>query len=289
MYSLENDRLKIEVSSKGAELGSLVSKDTGTEYLWSGDATYWAKKSPVLFPIVGTLKDDTYIYNNNSYKLTRHGFARDMDFTKTGQSDVSLTMTLESTEETLAKFPFPFKLDIIYSLENDRLHVDYHVSGTGGDNMYFSIGAHPAFKIPLEEGLIYEDYYFEFEQNENALRWLISGEGLINPAAVPILTDSKKLPVTRDLFTKDAVVLKHLNSEKVYLKSDKSTHGVEFDFPRFPFLGLWTAKGGNFVCIEPWCGIADSTTTNQDFVNKEGINLLTPGEIFKRRWSVRIF
>lgn len=288
MYSIENAHLKVEVRTKGAELNSIFSKDTGLEYMWGGGEP-WPKKSPILFPIVGTLKNNTYYYKDKEYKLPRHGFGRDMEFRLTAQTATTLIFTLESNEETLEKFPFLFRLDVFYEIEDGSLSVQYKVTNMGADNMYFSIGAHPAFKTPLEEGIDYEDYYFEFSREENALRWMISDGGLINPLAVPVITNSNILPVTRELFLRDAVVMKHLNSDSVRLKTDKSAHGIEFTFPRFPFLGVWAAKDGDFVCIEPWCGIADSTLTDQQLVTKEGINLLTAEEVFTRKWSVRVY
>jgi galactose mutarotase-like enzyme len=289
MITIENDQLKVQVKTKGAELDSIYSKETNLEYLWSGDAKFWNKKSPILFPIVGTLKDNTYFYNNKPYILTRHGFARDMDFSVIAQADSAVTLTLSDIDETLRNFPFPFRLDVTYSLESSNVFVNYRVTNTGSDNMFFSIGAHPAFKIPLDKKLDYHDYYFEFEQTEDAYRWLISSQGLIEPVTVPFLINTNILHITRELFRDDALVFKYLNSHKVKLKSNRSKHGVEVSYPGFPFLGLWAAPGADFVCIEPWCGIADSTTSKQEFINKEGINLLTPSQVFKRTWSVHLF
>jgi galactose mutarotase-like enzyme len=289
MITLQNEHLKVEVKRKGAELDSIYSKETNLEYLWSGDAEFWNKKSPILFPIVGTLKDNTYYYNNRPYKLTRHGFARDMEFSVTAQDENSATLTLTDSEQTLQSFPFPFRLDVVYSLDANNLRVTYKVSNTGTDNMYFSVGGHPAFKVPVDKKLDYHDYYFEFDQTEDAYRWLISSQGLINPVTVPFLINSNVLHISKELFRDDALVFKYLNSQKVKLKSDRSKHGVEVSFPGFPFLGLWAAPNADFVCIEPWCGIADSTTSNQEFINKEGINLLTPQEIFQRTWSIKVF
>jgi galactose mutarotase-like enzyme len=289
MVTLENDQLKVQVKAKGAELDSIFSKETALEYLWGGDAKFWNKKSPILFPVVGTLKQNTYLYNNKAYVLTRHGFARDKDFSIADQSNASVTFTLSSNEQTLINYPFPFKLDVIYSLQGNSVQVTYRVKNTGVENMYFSIGGHPAFRVPLEKKLVYEDYYFEFDQLENAYRWLISSEGLLEPNTVPLVINSQVLPLTKELFRNDAVVFKYLNSTKIALKSDKSKHGVEVSFPHFPFIGLWAAPNADFVCIEPWCGIADSTTSKQDFVNKEGINLLVAGEDFERTWTVNVF
>ncbi len=289
MFTLENDRLKVIVSPKGAELKSIYSKETELEYLWNGNPEFWPKTSPVLFPIVGSLKNNTYYYQDKPYQLSRHGFARDMEFELTSQHDTLLQFTLKDTPETRQKYPFAFQLDIIYKIEESTLSVTYKVYNPSDDDMFFSIGGHPAFKVPIENHLHYEDYYFEFERMENALRWMISSEGLINPAAVSFMSNDNILQVTRELFSNDAVVMKHLNSNKVILKSEKSNHGIEFSFPRFPFLGLWTGNNGNFVCIEPWCGIADSTITDQQLIHKEGINLLTGKSAFAREWSVKVF
>lgn len=289
MITLENELVRIQVKTKGAELDSLYSKKNNLEYLWSGDAAIWNKKSPILFPIVGTLKQNTYFYKNKAYTLTRHGFARDMEFTVTAQSEHSATLTLTDSETTLQNFPFPFRLDVIYSVDAEVVHVKYNVTNTGNDNMYFSIGAHPAFKIPLDKNVDYDDYYFEFDQVEDGYRWLISKEGLIEPTTIPFLINTNVLPITKELFYNDALVFKYLNSTKVTLKSNKSKHGVELSYPGFPFIGLWAAKEADFVCIEPWCGIADSTVSKQELINKEGVNLLTPSQGFERTWSVRLF
>lgn len=289
MYSIENEHLRVQMVSKGAELAGVYSKTTKLEYLWNGDPKYWGKKSPVLFPVVGTLKNNTYYYNGDAYHLPRHGFARDMEFSVAGQTPSSITFYLEDNEHTLVKFPFRFRLEIIYTIEASALFVHYKVINKEEDNMYFSIGGHPAFKIPLENNIDFEDYYFEFSNEEHALRWPISGEGLINPDATTLIKNTNVLPVTRELFSRDAIVFKHLNSERITLKTNKSKHGIEFFFPGFPFLGLWSFKDANFICIEPWCGIADSTTSDQQLINKEGINLLTGKAEFNRKWSVRFY
>lgn len=289
MITLENGNIKVAVKTKGAELDSLYSKDTELEYLWSGDEKFWNKKSPILFPIVGTLKQNTYFYEDKPYILTRHGFGRDSEFSLTEQSEHSATLTLADDENTRRHFPFPFKLDVTYTIELNTVHVRYRVTNNGSENMYFSIGAHPAFRVPLEKKRVYDDYYFEFEQIEDGYRWLISSEGLIEPNTVPFLINTNVLPINKELFRNDAIVFKYLNSTKVKLKSNKSKHGVEVGFPGFPFIGFWAAPGADFVCIEPWCGIADSTTSKQELINKEGINLLTPEQVFERTWSVTLF
>ncbi|MEP6750328.1 MAG: aldose 1-epimerase family protein, partial [Bacteroidota bacterium] len=245
--------------------------------------------SPVLFPIVGTLKADTFYYGNQAYGLGRHGFAREMEFKASIQNDQSITFMLESTEETLIRYPFDFKLDIKYELSGNRLMVTYHVSNTGTVPMYFSIGGHPAFKVPLVAGNNYNDYYLEFNKLEKAGKWPISKDGLIEATPVELLNNTGRLPLTKELFENDALVFKGLSSNDVTLKTHKDEHGLSFDFTGFPYLGIWAAKNADFVCIEPWCGIADSVNTDQQLVNKEGIQQLQPGKNFERTWSVTMF
>ncbi|MES1224505.1 MAG: aldose 1-epimerase family protein [Bacteroidota bacterium] len=289
MYTIENDILKVVVKSKGAELDSIYNKNTGLEYMWNADPAFWSKKSPVLFPIVGTLKNDTYYYENKSYSLSRHGFARETDFTVTEQGLTSLTFTLQNNDITMAKYPFLFQFDIIYSISGNKLSVTYKVENRGEKEMYFSVGGHPAFKVPLISGTSYSDYYLEFNNPENAGRWPISKDGLIEKNTEPVFNNAKKLALTKGLFYKDALVFKNLNSDKVSLRSDKNTHGLEFDFSGFPFLGIWAFKNADFVCIEPWCGIADSVDTDQQLVDKEGINKLAANTTFEKTWFLKAF
>jgi len=212
-----------------------------------------------------------------------------MDFTMTGQTGSSITFTLTSNEATLQKFPFPFQFDIIYSIDKDQLKVSYRVVNTGDQTMYFSVGAHPAFNVPLIPGSDYTDYYLEFDKTENAGRWPISKDGLIEGASVPLLDNTQVLPLTKELFHADAIVFKDLRSTSVSLLSNRSPHGLRFDFSRFPYLGIWAAKNADFVCIEPWCGIADPVSSNQQLEDKEGINSLPASDVFERSWKVKVF
>ncbi len=288
MYTIENDHLKVSVSSKGAELDNILLKSDKTAYMWGADPAFWAKKSPVLFPIIGTLKANTYYFDGKAYQLPRHGFAREMDFTAISQTNESILFAIESNAKTFEVFPFGFRFEIGYALFENQLRVTYTVSNTDNKTIYFSVGGHPAFKVPITEGLNYDDYYLEFNEQENAGRWPISKEGLIESSPVPLIENSNQLKLTKDLFKKDALVFKHLKSNTVVLKSDKDKRSIGFDFTGFPFLGIWAAKDADFVCIEPWCGIADSVDTEQELIKKEGIVALAIAEVFERSWSVVI-
>jgi galactose mutarotase-like enzyme len=289
MFTIENTQLSVAIDPKGAELQSIYNKVLHVEYMWSGDPAFWGKRSPVLFPIIGALKENTYYFNEKAYQLDRHGFAREMDFAVTAQTDSTITFTLESNKVTLVKYPFAFRFDIKYELNENSLKTTYSVSNTGQSTLYFSVGGHPAFKLPLVAETDYNDYYLEFNNPEYAGRWPISKDGLIETTPVEVFNQSNKLPLSKELFQKDALVFKGLSSNSVVLKCDKNTHGLTFDFTGFPYLGIWAAKNADFVCIEPWCGIADNVNADQQLVNKEGIQSLQPAKNFERTWSVTVF
>ncbi|MDO9374077.1 MAG: aldose 1-epimerase family protein [Ferruginibacter sp.] len=288
MFTIENEFLSATINPKGAELTSLIHKSTGQEFLWSGDAAFWGKHSPVLFPIVGTLKNDRFIYKDQSYQLGRHGFAREKKFEVGTHTATSLTLTLNDDEETLKLFPFHFRLYLIYQLEEQKLSLTYLVNNLTDGEMYFSVGGHPAFKVPLNDELSYVDYYLQFNKSENAGRWPISKDGLLETTPVDLMQGSDKLPLSKKLFEQDALVIKNMASSEVKLICDKDSAGFTFNYDGFPFLGIWAAKGADFVCIEPWCGVADSVDSSQKIEEKEGIVRLEKSEKFERTWSVEI-
>lgn len=289
MYTIENEILKVTVVAKGAELKSVYNKQTGLEYMWDADPAFWAKTSPVLFPIVGTLKNNQFAYNGQSYSLSRHGFARDKEFTVINQSASNITFSIESDADTLKVFPFHFIFSISYSINGNQLSVAYQVQNKGDEPMYFSVGGHPAFKLPLVANTTYEDYHLIFEKEETSGRWPISKDGLIEKQPVSLLKNANVLPLSKELFSKDALVFKHLQSTSVKLVSAKTPHGLDFNFKGFTFLGLWAATGANFVCIEPWCGIADSVDSNGQIKEKEGIIELPAHKNFDVQWQVQFF
>lgn len=289
MITIQNEFLSVSISEKGAELNNIYHKHHDLEYLWNADPAFWAKKSPVLFPIVGTLKENRYFFDGKEYELGRHGFARESLFSLWEQMDESVSFSLVSDSDTLKKFPFMFQFIVRYTLKENMLEVSYEITNHSETAIYFSVGGHPAFKVPLVDATAYDDYYLEFNVRENAGRWPISTEGLIERQPMPLLDNSNRLALTKSLFSKDALVFKNLSSTQVSLKSDKTLHGLDFDFSGFPYLGIWAAPNANFVCIEPWCGIADSIDSSQQLVEKEGINALEVGNLFIRTWKARFF
>ncbi len=288
-YHLENSTLKIAINSKGAELLSLYNKTTKLEYLWNGNPDFWPKTSPVLFPVVGGLNNGEYSFEGNKYQMGRHGFARDNEY-EVEQTDASkIAFTLTSNENTLAQYPFNFAFTVEYGIDENKLYCKYIIKNVGNKEMYFSVGAHPAFNIPLTEGTTYNDWFLEFSTNENCGVYPINTNGLIETEATPFFNNSNHLSLTKELFYKDALVFKELQSNKISIKSCVSTNGLTMQFDELPYFGIWAAKDANFICLEPWCGLGDTANTTGDITTKEGINKLNAQETFERVWSIEMY
>jgi galactose mutarotase-like enzyme len=289
IHQIHNSHLSVSISAKGAELQSIINKNFGIEYMWNANPAFWAKTSPVLFPIVGGLTNNQYRYNGNTYTLGRHGFARDMEFSVTSQQRDAITFTLADNDVTLKMYPFHFNFSITYALHENTLNVTYTIKNTGVETLLFSVGGHPAFKVPVVHGTTFTDYYLRFSHVENAGRWPLSPAGQIETRAIPLLNNTNILPLTKQLFYADALVFKHLLSNAITLESNVTPHGLTVKFDGFAYMGIWSARDADFVCIEPWCGIADSVNATGGLHEKEGINNLAPQHVFEKTWGVTAF
>ncbi|WP_312067449.1 aldose 1-epimerase family protein [Empedobacter sp.] len=285
---IENDFLRVEFSLKGAELKSIFSKKNKKEILWQADPKFWAKSSPILFPIVGALKNDKYTYLDKQYSLSRHGFARDMVFDKIEDNESKIIFSLKSNKDTIKIYPFQFDLQIIYSLESNRLNVDYIVKNLDKENdLLFSLGAHPAFNIEVNDDKNYSDYEIYFPSDE-VLEINQLTNNLIAENKKIINLNNKKLDLSYQLFESDALVMTNLKSESLILRNKIDNDSLIFSFNNFPFFGIWAAKNANFVCLEPWSGIADFENHNQNLKQKIGILKLSSTENWKANWSIEI-
>ncbi len=288
IHRLENDKLQLEVKRYGAEIYSLKSVVSGREFIWDANPKIWANHAPVLFPIVGALKDETYFYKNKPYSLPQHGFfRRNKHVELLDRSIDTLQFILRSNDETREMYPFDFEFVTSYKLSGCKVEVTHKVINTSADEMYFSIGAHPAFKCPVNEGEEYNDYYLEFEKEEEAKTWKID-RGLIGLETEEVFKYPNVLNLHRDIFNQGALVFKDLKSRKISLKSRKSKQVISIHFDGFPFLGIWAKPKAEFVCIEPWLGIADSVSSNQDFTKKEGIIKLDGKETFTASYFIQV-
>lgn len=293
VYTLKNNELTLKFNSFGAELIAITDTKTRKEYLWNANPVYWKRHSPVLFPIVGSLKNQTYRYQNKEYHLPQHGFARDSEFNLKSQSETEIWFTLKENEETLKNYPFPFRLEISYRLTGRRITVLWKVINTGDSDMYFSIGAHPAFLCPLSEKEKQTDYYIIFDQTEPIRYISINENGLAiksdNMEPSKLYTDNGYLKITTDLFDKDALIIENHQSHTVSLAGpDKKPYvTVRFDAPLF---GLWSpaGKGAPFICIEPWYGRCDGIDSNGNLEEKEWGNHLEAGKEFEASYTIDI-
>lgn len=288
MIILENDYIKVDLLAKGAELQRLFSKETNIEYLWNANPNYWAKHSPVLFPIVGALKNDSFTYKDKNYALPRHGFARDHVFNVEQPSATEAIFTLTQSEDTLKIYPFYFELKLKYQLIERKLNLTYEVINTGTDELLFSLGAHPAFAVPNTPNTVYEDYYLAFNADAKLTYWKLDN-GLVDDETESIELGGHKLNLKHDLFYNDALVFKTLQSNCISLLNTKNDYGLHFHFEDFPFFGIWAAPDAPFLCLEPWCGVADGVNHDQNLEHKEGIVKLNAGENWERFWEVECF
>ncbi|WP_114778344.1 aldose 1-epimerase family protein [Botryobacter ruber] len=290
LHFIQNDFLKIGVDTKGAELQHLILKlDAQLELLWQGDPAIWAGQAPNLFPIIGELPDGQYTYEGQSYQMKRHGFARLHEFRLVEEHHDKLVLELKYNDDILAQYPFRFRLLVAYKLIDNRLEVSYLVNSEDDKAIYFSVGAHPGFNVPLYAGEQYSDYYIEFEQEETARRYLLNEKGLLSGETEPLLEQERILPLRHSYFDKDAIVLKNLKSEKLVLASKTNSIRLEIAYPGFPYLGIWAKPGPSpYVCIEPWCGIASRAGDTGALEEKEGINSLGPKQAFERTFSITV-
>ena len=281
IITLSNNAINIQIKTLGAELCSLKDSEN-REFIWEGNANFWGKHSPVLFPIVGTLKNNSFVHNDKEYHLSRHGFARDMNFELIEKTENSATFSIQSNSETLKSYPFKFELQIQYTLINTILEIDYTIINKDSNEIPFSIGAHPAFALPGN----FEDYSLDFEKVE-PLEYTLLENDLVSKQTETIATHSNFVPLTYKLFEKDALIFKKLQSNSLTIH-DKEKPLLKVNFEDFPNLGIWTKVGAPFICIEPWFGYSDTIESNGNLFEKEGVIVLEANDTFQTKFSLEI-
>lgn len=287
LFQISNDKVTIQVDSLGAELKSLKSLPDGREYMWQGDPAYWGRTSPVLFPIVGGLKDGRYRVDGREYTMGQHGFARDMEFRLKSQVASEIWFFLESNEETFQKYPYPFLLEIGYEIIDRTVVVKWRVSNQAKEPIWFSIGGHPAFLCPIDPGTDQTQYRLVFDEKEKLVSSCIEG-GLLGPKKKTYALRNGILPVTADLFDGDALVIEGEQAHSVALArpDGKPYLTVDFDAPLF---GIWSPpkKKAPFICIEPWYGRCDSVDFTGEFKEREWGQQLS-GAVFEAQYRITI-
>lgn len=283
---IKNNKLTAVINHHGAELSSLKNSN-GIEFIWQADKAIWGRHAPVLFPVVGKLRDDSYTYEDKKYSLPQHGFARDKDFKIINILEDEIKFSLKSDEEVLKKYPFEFELQINYKLHGNKLTVAYTVINNDEIPMPFSIGAHPGFSCPIGNDEKFEDYEITFSAVE-ILETALLQNGLFNGERKLLSASGNSIQLDAGTFANDALVFENLQSEFVSLCSTKTKHFVKMSIKGFPYLGIWSKPGAHFVCLEPWFGKADSTDENGNILNKAGINIINSQQIFHCSYEIEV-
>jgi len=284
LHTIKNDFLSVSADEEGAELQSVICG--GTELLWQGDPKWWAGRAPILFPFVGKLKEGLYIHNGKQYSWPQnHGFARRNKFSFAGSSPDTISFSFCGNDTTKSVYPFEYELHVTYKLAGRSLYTGFKVTNKSDEDMYFSIGGHPAFNCPLiqsesEDGVLgetLEDYEIVFSENETAGTHIITKEGLASNEMAPFFDNSSQIPLSHELFDKyQTLVFSNLKSRVVTLRSRRTGAGVTMDFTGFPYFGIWQPPGAPFVCLEPWQGIDDLPVSTGNLAEKTGIIRLAP-------------
>lgn len=287
LHTLQSGAIRVAISDAGAEIMQIEDILTGRNYLWHGDAAYWGRRSPVLFPIVGSLKNKTYKYAGREYGMGQHGFARDREFRMTEHDVDTIWFELKSDEAAMKVYPFRFRLEVGYHLENRTIRVMWRVTNEDKKTMFFSIGGHPAFMCPIDEQGKQKDYYLLFDNKEPMTYGKLSGNGLLESQGHKLDTCGGCMPIMEQLFDEDALVIEGGQAHQVSLAgADKKPYlTVKFDAPLF---GLWSPakKHAPFICIEPWYGRCDRETFNGMLADREYGQELRPGKVFEAEYSI---
>lgn len=290
MNILQNDNLIVESKSFGAELTRIYSKQNNKDILWCGDEKYWGRRSPILFPIVGRLKENKTLIEDNIYSMGQHGFARDMDFKVIETSKDYVVYLLTSNDNTKKFYPYDFNLSIKYTLIDNSIRIDWIVENTDSRDIYFSIGAHPAFNIPTSKHKSINDYYLKFNYKDKVNKINLNGPFHDESFEVENLD---KLQLSPELFINDALIYTDIDSISIFNNEDKEEINVEFS--EFPLVGIWSPYYSEdntiapFICIEPWYGLCDNINSDNVYKNKSYINKLSVGKSFKASYTITVY
>lgn len=288
-YELKNDAVTAGFVRHGGEMKSLRSNASGVEYLWEGNPVYWGRTAPVLFPFVGGVYQKEYRTGGKAYPMGQHGFARDMDFELLSQSAEELWFVLQSDEETRARYPFDFELRLGYQLLADGIRVLWQVENPGKETLSFSIGGHPAFRCPIDPGKKQTDYLLWFDTDESVVSTRLSGNGLATEARDEYLLQKGYLPITSDLFDRDALVIENDQAHQVALCREDGTPYLTVSMTA-PLFGVWSPpkKQAPFICIEPWYGRCDAEGFTGELSQREWSRTIAPGEVWNAEFEIRI-
>ncbi len=289
IHTIENDKVRVSISTMGAELQSLYSKQTEREYMWQAAPETWSNHSLLLFPACGRVANSRMIVKGKEYPLMMHGFAKDTEFETVEKSETSLTLMMRDTEKTRAVFPYNFRFAVTFTVEGDTVYQRFDVINDGEDKMYFSLGAHPGFFCPIVLGERADSYVMRFDRPQNI-------KEITKDPATWLLTHEKTdylngtdIQISDSFFDNGPMVLENVCANSVTLLSKESGRFMEMGIKDFPFMCLW-GKGGRMqiICIEPWCGISDYVDTDFQWEKRYGNECVKAGETFVRTLYFRL-
>ena len=282
-YTVENEFLRVEVDSLGAELASVVDKASGAEMLWQGDPAVWPRRAPVLFPYCGKLVNGGYTAKGRRYDGGQHGFARDMEHEFLGCEGTSLRFRLASSDKTRALFPFDFVLESTYTLDGRTLHHTLAVTNPGEEVLRFGIGYHPGFNLPFDEKHTTADYELRFDTPQTPVVQETEG-GYLNGHTHPMMENSAVIPMNDRMFDNDSICMGNLSAKTLCLVEKDTGRRISFGIEGYPYTLIWSAVGDptlRFLCVEPWCSLQDRADASGNWEEKPCAAALAPGE----HWS----
>jgi len=290
LHTIENEKLKVTVDERGAQLMSVYGKEDGCEYLWQGDKTYWGDRAILLFPVCGRLFGGKYTYRGKDYEMSIHGFIRAQHLAVTSHTDTSVTFTLSANEETMAQYPFRFMYQITYSLDGNRLDTKICVTNTGRETLPFAAGGHPGFNVPLCPGEKFTDYVLEFSEKAPVKKLILSDTCFMTPDKEDFpLENGTTYHLHHDMFDNDAIFVTDM-ADSVTLKSTKSGKQVKVSYPGFPYLGFWhkPKTEAPYLCIEPWHGLPSDDGQIDDLDTKHDMVRLPAGLYWETSFSIEV-
>lgn len=290
LHILENDKLTVKIEDHGAELKSVLGKNSNFEYLWHGSPDYWKRSAIILFPVCGRLFNKKYTYNGKEYGMDIHGFAKDCDFKVAEKTADKIVFELTENEETLKQYPFKFLLRVTYTLIGATIKTSVCAFNTGNEDLPFSLGGHPGFSVPLEKGLNFADHYIEFSEKGKHFKNQFSSNGLdLGTTEDYPLADGDKLMLTHELFDDDALFFVEKEGYAT-LKSDKTDRFVKVSYKDITHLGIWQTRADDtpFVCIEPWHGVPADEGVTDDFATKKEFIHLKNGESYELAFDITV-
>lgn len=289
MYTIQNDYVNVTIDEKGAALWS-VKDSSGHEYLWQGDPQYWKNRAPNLFPYIGRMTEGKYVLHGKTYEMNIHGFARDMLFEVEQISQEHIVFRIHDTTETYQQYPYQFEFSVTYRLEGAKIIMSYDVKNKDDKKMYFGVGGHPGFYVPMDVDTKFEDWYLEFDSEQDAKQIEFSEDVLVTERILDYSLESGvKIPLEHSMFDYDAVVLTNV-SPCVTLKSDKSHRAIRVEYPDMPYVGFWhmPKTDAPYICIEPWSSLPSRKGIVEDLATQPGLISLDIGCEYKNEWSVEV-